>query len=64
MERDHAGIRVAILLLLAPLALAAGDGAPEGTPPGAALGQLKEGNRRYTTSAVNPRRYRAERPRR
>lgn len=51
-----------LIVLAVPAAFAAEPGAPEGVPPEAALKMLKEGNERYATSAVNPRRYRAERP--
>ena len=51
-----------ILLSCAALAVAGEHGAPDGVAPETARSLLKEGNRRYATSAVKPRRYRAERP--
>jgi carbonic anhydrase len=51
-----------ILFVSAPAALGEGHVAPEGVAPEAALKMLKKGNDRYATSAVNPRRYRSERP--
>lgn len=53
------------LLLLGVLAFAPGAsraGEEPGVPPEGARALLKEGNSRYATSAVRPRRYRAERP--
>ncbi len=52
-----------VVLLSASRAFAAGHGAPDGVAPDAALKRLQDGNRRYATSAVHPRHYRAERPR-
>lgn len=62
MPRVSARVLAVILFLSAPVALAEGQGAPEGVAPEAALKMLKAGNERYATSTVNPRHYRAERP--
>ncbi len=51
-----------VLLLSTPFAFAEGHAAPDGVAPDVALKMLKEGNRRYATSAVRQRHYRAERP--
>ena len=48
--------------LLAPAARTEDHGSPAAVSPEAARARLEEGNRRYATSAVRPRRYRAERP--
>ncbi len=62
MPRISARTLALILVLAAPVALAGEQGAPKGVAPEAALKTLKDGNQRYATSAVNPRQYRAERP--
>lgn len=62
MPRISARAMAVILFLSAPVALAEGQGAPEGVAPEAALKMLKDGNQCYATNAVNPRHYRAERP--
>lgn len=62
VSRASARALAVILFLSAPVALAEGQGAPEGVTPEAALAKLKDGNQRYATSAVKPRHYRAERP--
>jgi carbonic anhydrase len=65
MCMKRAQLRVPLLLVCLsiglPLALRA-DEHPAGVPPEAARTLLKDGNVRYATSAVKPRRYRAERP--
>ncbi len=62
MSRLFGGVLAAILLFSAPAASRDGGGEHEGVAPEAARKRLEEGNRRYATSAVQPRRYRAERP--
>ncbi len=62
MLRIPARVLAVILFLSAQAALAEGHGAQEGVAPDAALKMLRDGNQRYATSAVNPRHYRAERP--
>ncbi len=62
MPRVSARALAVVLALSAPVAFAESHGAPEGVAPETALRMLKDGNRRYATSAVRPRHYRAERP--
>lgn len=60
MRRPRADALLLCLAFALSATLAAGEQPP--VTPGAARARLEAGNRRYATSAVKPRRYRAERP--